>query len=368
VEAMGGTISVESTPGVGSKFTFELTFDTIDANDDTYEDKIVLNKLEKPAFEGEVLLCEDNLMNQQVICEHLTRVGLTVTVAENGKVGLDIIKNRIKMGDKPFDLIFMDIQMPVMDGLETTEKMHALNTSTDDKVFSTPIIALTANIMSDDKELYKKQGMNGYIGKPFSSQELWRCLMRYLTPVTIQKEKLHQTNLLENKLRRKLITIFVQDNKGKIDEIKEAIHTGDIKLAYRLAHTLKSNAAQLNKITLQQAAEEVEDSLKDGENLVTASQMEHLHIALDAAITELSPLVEETAAPASTEPLAALSVHKQLEELQFLLEKRNPECLLFIDCLRSIPGSDELIWQIEEFRFKDAIETLAKLKETLRDE
>ncbi|MCL2196938.1 MAG: ATP-binding protein [Treponema sp.] len=176
VEMMGGKLHVDSALGIGSKFSFEITFDTIDVqDDDLMREKIVFNELEKPDFDAEVLLCEDNYMNQQVISEHLKRVGIRTVVAENGKVGLDFIKKRIEKNQKQFDLIFMDMHMPVMDGLETS--MHITNLH-----LGIPIVAMTANVIYNDKDIYKKNGMNDCVGKPFTSQELWRCLMKYLTP------------------------------------------------------------------------------------------------------------------------------------------------------------------------------------------
>jgi len=176
VEMMGGTLHVDSALGIGSKFSFEITFDTIDVqDDDLMREKIIFNELEKPEFDAEVLLCEDNYMNQQVISEHLKRVGVTTVVAENGKIGLEFIKKRIEKNEKMFDLIFMDMHMPVMDGLEAS--MHITNLN-----IGVPIVAMTANVIYNDKDIYKKNGMNDCVGKPFTSQELWRCLMKYLTP------------------------------------------------------------------------------------------------------------------------------------------------------------------------------------------
>jgi len=177
VEMMGGQLALESAPGIGSKFSFELTFDTMDINEDDLPGTgIMFCELNKPAFRGEVLLCEDNTINQEVICEHLDRVGLKTVVAENGKIGVELVRSRMQKGEKLFDLIFMDMHMPVMDGLSATEKILELNTGV-------PIVAMTANVMPHDRELYKARGMNDCVGKPFTSQELWRCLMKFFTPI-----------------------------------------------------------------------------------------------------------------------------------------------------------------------------------------
>jgi len=356
VGMMGGKLSVLSTPGVGSKFSFELTFDTIDVDDEAIlEHKKAPINMRKPAFSGEILLCEDNSMNQQVITEHLARVGLKTVIAENGKMGVDMVRNRMDKKEKQFDLIFMDIHMPVMDGLEAAAKIHEIN-------IGIPIVAMTANIMSRDKELYKMNGMSDYVGKPFTSQELWRCLMKYFKPLDWQTEEESQNGQANDKLRQKLIHRFVEHNNGKIREITDAINAGDITLAHRLAHTLKSNAGQLNITLLQQVAEEVENNLKDGENLVTHQQLEVLERSLNTAIAELMPMNNNPDTSVNTESLDITEVRKLLEDLEPLLTDSDPECLMFVDGLRLIPGSERLIRQMEDFSFKSAIETLIQLK------
>jgi len=177
IEMMGGTLSVESVLGVGSKFNFDLVFDTINIVEEKKpEVKSTHKNIKKPLFKGEILLCEDNAMNQMVLCEHLSRVGIDTVIAENGKIGVELVKERVEKGSKMFDLIFMDMHMPVMDGIEASSEIIRLNTGI-------RIVAMTANIMSDDLEIYKTCGMDGCLGKPFTSQELWRCLLKYFTPI-----------------------------------------------------------------------------------------------------------------------------------------------------------------------------------------
>ena len=358
IDMMNGKLSVLSTPGVGSKFSFELTFDTIDADNETIleHNRAPIN-IKKPAFSGEILLCEDNSMNQQVITEHLARVGLKTVIAENGKIGADMVQNRMDKGIKQFDLIFMDIHMPVMDGLEASAKIKEMNTGV-------PIVAMTANIMSSDKELYEMSGMKDYVGKPFTSQELWRCLMKYFKPLDWQTENEAQYINADNGLRQNLINRFVDNNKGKFNEIIDAINAGDIKLAHRLAHTLKGNAGQLNMTLLQQAAGEVEKNLKDGMNFITPQQMEAFEMVLNATITELELVIHDSDLSAAvTEPLDNAAMCKLLEDLEPLLKDNDPECLSFVDKLKSILGSEELIQQMEDFNFKPAMETLIQLKD-----
>ncbi|MCL2051503.1 MAG: ATP-binding protein [Lachnospiraceae bacterium] len=178
VELMGGTLHVDSSYGIGSIFSFEIAFDTVETNENlTVRESVKIT--EKPSLEGLVLICDDNQMNQEVICEHLARVGLKTAVAENGKVGLEKVMERIEKGEAPFDLIFMDMFMPVMDGMEAASKIAALETGT-------PIVAMTANVMTSELKKYKENGMPDCLGKPFTSQDLWQILVKYLGDLRTQ--------------------------------------------------------------------------------------------------------------------------------------------------------------------------------------
>ena len=279
IEMMGGTLNVNSTPGIGSKFYFDLVFETIATSVDLLPEKnIILDEIEKPLFDGEILLCEDNTMNQQVIREHLTRVGLKTIIAENGQIGLDLIKERILKKKPMFSLIFMDINMPVLDGLEASSQIIDMNTGT-------PIIALTANIMSGDLEVYKESGMDSYLGKPFTSQELWQCLLKYLKPVNIpQKNTQVETDY---EFLNSLKLTFYREYHNKYKEIIASIEADDIKTANRIVHTLKSNAGIIHEFALQQTAADIEMLLKDGKNLTNGKDMEKLETGLNAVISKL---------------------------------------------------------------------------------
>jgi len=334
---------------------------------DMLKNKIVLDEIEKPSFEGKILLCEDNAMNQQVICEHLARVGLKTVVAENGKKGVEMVQNCLLKGEKQFDLIFMDMHMPVMDGVEASAKILELNAGI-------PIIAMTANVMYDDREIYRKNGIKDCICKPFTSQELWRCLLKYFTPVKHEDTHINtqpQTiNLLDADLefQKILQKFFVKNYQKKYEEIINALETGDIKLAHRLAHTLKGNAGQLGKKNLQQAAADVEKQIKDGKNLVSEEQLKILKNELDIVLNELSPLLEESAAKPEAgkmTPLEPKKARELIEELEPMLRMGSPESRKFLDSLRRIPESGELIQQIDDFDFETAAVTLARLKEKM---
>jgi CheY-like chemotaxis protein len=335
---------------------------------------------EQSVFEGDVLLCEDNKMNQDLICERLTKAGLKPTVVENGKKGVELVVFRARNGRKPFDLIFMDIYMPVMDGFEATAEIVKLNTGT-------PVIAISANNNTAEREHYIARGMSGCMSKPFTSQELSACLAKYLKPRTgsavnrVADEARGRNNTdtqSEERLRIKLIKNFLKINKTVFHKITRAIDEGDIKLAHRLAHTLKSNAGTLGKARLQKAAENVESLLVNEKNRVKESVLKILKTELDAAIEELAPFAVEDNYSAGKETEGTLGKEETMalfDELEILLDGGSTECLKLIGSLRLIPDSvrlltggsllPELIHQIEYFEFDKAMETFALIKQNM---
>jgi len=357
IELMGGELQVESMLGVGAKFSFELKFHAVNIDKaEEVESRIVFDDLVKPQFEGEVLLCEDNPMNQQVISEHLARVGLKTVVAENGRIGVDKVKERIRKGEKLFDLIFMDIHMPEMDGIEAAGHIFDLDTGV-------PIVALTANIMANDMQNYERSGMSECVGKPFTSQELWRCLMKHFKPISWKTEDAAQNEKNENEFRQRIINNFVRDNVNKTAEIQAAIDAKDLELAYRLVHTLKGNAGQLQKVLLQQAAGVVEGLLKGGDDQTTPYHLGILDAELKTVLTELRPMVTQTVTvDKGTAPLSDEQKDELFSKLEPLLADSNPESLDYIDELRSVPDTALLIAQLEALDFDLALNTLNDLK------
>jgi signal transduction histidine kinase/CheY-like chemotaxis protein len=173
VEKMGGTITVASKIGIGTTFTIELVRDCKQVNSqasisqETEDMKTILDG-------KKVLLCEDHPLNTLVATKLLEKVGITVVTAENGSVGVDVFA---ASEENEFNAVLMDIRMPVMDGLEATTKIRALNRQ-DAK--SVPIIAMTANAFAEDKTLSKSAGMNEHLSKPIEPQILYKTLADYI--------------------------------------------------------------------------------------------------------------------------------------------------------------------------------------------
>lgn len=171
VEQMNGTIELESKVGVGTTFTITIPFAI---------DRIAQNRkdegktLQNVDVSGKkALLVEDNELNQEIARMHLEDEGMIVTIAENGKEALEIFKN-----NKPgtFDYIFMDIMMPVMDGLEATRQIRALDRA---DARTIPILAMTANAFQDDVRQSMAAGMNAHLMKPVEREKLLEALSRF---------------------------------------------------------------------------------------------------------------------------------------------------------------------------------------------
>jgi len=359
LDLMGSNLDIESEPGAGTVISFELTLETTEKIPEMSETRNPIKELDKPTFEGEVLVCEDNHMNQRVIIDHLGRVGLKAEIAENGQIGVNKVRTRIDENMVPFDLILMDIHMPVMDGMEATRKIIQMGTRT-------PIVAMTANIMADDRESYKAAGMADYVGKPFTSQELWRCLLKYLKPVSFARTNKKEGRNIRTEFHKKLEDDFVASNRNRFSEIMNALDANNLTLAHRLVHNLKSNAGLIGKTTLQKTAAEVEKMIKGGKGEVTEAQMSVLRTELYTVLDELS--LNMTEATGNLQPAADLDVsvvRKMLDELEPLLKSGNPECRKMIDDLRAIPGSDTLVRQIEDYDFDAAAAVLSEMKKHL---
>jgi len=362
IELMGSILEVESKIGLGSKFSFDITFDTVDTVAELSKISAAMNINEKPVFEGEILVCEDNELNQIVVKDHLYKVGLKTVIAENGKIAFDIVSNRIEKGEKPFDLIFMDIHMPEMDGLEATKKIK-------EKGITAPVIALTANIMAYDRESYFNAGMCDCLSKPFTSHDLWACLLKYLKPVNMISLELRTDNTEEEEHRIELISTFVKSNQSTIKDLNNAIEKDDIKLAHRLAHTLKGVSGIVGMDTLAEAAQNVEQMLFKGNVEFINEKIKILKKELDNAFNEFIPQINDYAAIHKNKNKDIIYDKERslqlLDKLDSLLEADSFDSLSLVDDLSMIPGTGQLALQIENMKFKQARETLAAVRENL---
>ena len=169
VERMGGRVHLESVAGKGTKVTFQIHAGIADAIGDTLEQVANVSLRDNPCLR--VLVVEDETINAMVISAMLGKLGHEVELAVNGRLALK------KIGEYSFDCIFMDIQMPEMDGVETTKAIRA-TMDDDGKGRKIPIVALTAHAMKGDKERFIEAGMDDYLSKPVEMARLTAVLRR----------------------------------------------------------------------------------------------------------------------------------------------------------------------------------------------
>ena len=170
VDMMKGTIHVESELNIGTTFKVDLTFPIYNAVTaiENKEEKNILN------FKGKhILLVEDNELNAEIGMEILKTFDLDIDLASNGKECLTVLENK---PEKYYDVILMDVQMPVMNGYEATKAIRQLNNGN----ATIPIIAMTANAFEEDRQVAFKAGMNEHIAKPIDVEKLFAVLSKYL--------------------------------------------------------------------------------------------------------------------------------------------------------------------------------------------
>ena len=173
VDMMGGTIEVESQKGVGTEFIIRLELrlqaETGAANEEGAKQHSHAEGVAE--FAGKrLLLAEDNELNREIACMLLSKYGFVIDTAENGQEAVDLVA---ASAPDYYDLVLMDIQMPVMDGHEATRKIRSLENKVLAKV---PVVAMTANAFDEDRKAAKECGMNGFISKPINMQEVVQAL------------------------------------------------------------------------------------------------------------------------------------------------------------------------------------------------
>ena len=174
VELMGGAIGVTSTPGAGSTFWFEVPLPETTAPATGQRSPVPITGREgRPA---RVLLAEDLQTNQILVTAILTRAGHQVDVAENGALAVEAVQRA------DYDLVLMDVQMPVMDGLEATRKIRSL----EGKVANIPIVALTASVLEQDVEACRTAGMDDFVAKPIDADALLGAVARWVSPKPVE--------------------------------------------------------------------------------------------------------------------------------------------------------------------------------------
>ena len=339
-----------------------------------------------------VLLVEDNEINQEVAIGQLEDAEVFVDLAENGAEAVRMAR------ENDYDVVLMDMQMPVMDGIEATRILRS-----DARFQTLPIIAMTANALVSDRELCLQAGMNDHIAKPIDPDQLFGVLMRWIerpegdgagvrelsearaavvhTPAVADgpldidgidvKSALKRTG--GNRKRYvALLRRFAQQQASTVDEIRKALSMGDAATAERAAHSLKGVAGTLGATTLSETAAKAETAIKTGQGIDTA--LTSLFAGLGAAVRAIRAALPEEiptngGGGASRDPR---TVVKPLTQLKRLLETDDGEAADFmIDARSDLSGVltpteiETLSELVGDFNFEAALKCLSAITDRL---
>ncbi len=261
-----------------------------------------------PEFQGHILLVEDNVVNQQVATGLLRMMGCSLDVAINGVEAVD------KWHKYSYDLILMDIEMPVMDGLTAATSIREEEVL--QQVPYTPIVAVTANAMDGDRELYLGKGMDDYLSKPYSRQGLHKMLAHWLkeqAPLRLSDREVLQTMSIDTDLcdlniqqlntfddlqdekgqplLGSLIATYIENSNQIILELSEALKQKDFEEVRRLAHALKSSSGTLGLDKVHALSREIEQGCRMSQTQNTEAQYQLLVQANQTAQQKLEDLL-----------------------------------------------------------------------------
>ncbi len=285
VEKQGGEIQVESTLGEGSNFTFSLPFTILDTPVPAYA--MASHATLEEVFPLKILLFEDNILNQKLMEAVFAKTEHEVDLAINGEEGLKLLSG------KKYDLILMDIQMPILDGYQTTK---IIREEIDKEI---PIIALTAHSMQAEKEKCISHGMNDYLSKPISKKELIEKLAIWTERIGKINEKaesnsslkyisLNQLNELtqgDEGFQKEMIEVFMQQTEDTLQKISGYLQKGELEPIASLAHKLKTSFGILEASTRHLS--QIEYKAKAG------GPMEDITQSLDALKLQVHSIFKE---------------------------------------------------------------------------
>ena len=276
VNLLGGNIGVYSNPGLGSTFWFTFEAKVEKTNIQKAEKKPLQISLENEitgkTFSEAVLVVDDNLINREVAGEILSQYGCKVELANNGKEAIEHVRK------KHFDIIFMDIQMPGMDGIEATRKIKKLK-----KERLPKIVAMTAYAMKEDEEKFLKLGMDDYLPKPIRANDLIEKVSKWTEASKNQNGKKSIVNknfediinyeVLEQlkkyvgqDMLSSVYNEFEEETLEQLSACKKAISNNDWKGIQMLLHTIKGTSGTLGIEKVSEKAKEIESLLKKNSN------------------------------------------------------------------------------------------------------
>ena len=275
---MGGSVHVESIYGLGSKFSVEIPVEVVDEDaSHLQQQRENRNTFEEIEFSGRVLIADDNEANRELVKVFLSKFGVEYDTAADGLEALQLFsRNR-------YDLIFMDEQMPNMDGREAVEKIREYEKL--HNLRRTPVSAITANVIKGAKEYTLEHGFDDFLGKPIELSEFQRVLKRYLKPSTrkrksqknlrevvdasglrvkgIDKETLLKELALSEEELRMLLALFLKKRDTLLPQLQSAVAAREMPRIAKLAHNIKGSSGNFRLEEIQKAASEMEQMAKE---------------------------------------------------------------------------------------------------------
>ncbi len=391
---MSGEVGVFSQPGKGSTFWFTARMQRGIGIMPARPDTPLINAdtdLQRYHAGSRILLVEDNPINQEVALELLRDVGLSVDLAENGRIAVD------KARSTSYELVLMDIQMPEMDGLEATRAIRLLPDWQ-----TRPILAMTASAFEEDRRACLDAGMNDFVAKPVNPQVLYASLLKWLPfsrPTIISPVEERSTtgsgaadlaldsirlainaipgldveaglNVVRGKLANyvHLLKKFTDLHFNDASRVRAALAAGQLDEARLITHSLKGVAANIGASELRQRAADLENALKEkAEMPVLDALLETLEYSqaslLDALRKALPEVLPEQLAPADWVKLRAI-----VDELGAFLETADIEayerCKQHVSIIRSGLGplGNEIVQDIEAFAYPEALEKIGQAR------
>jgi signal transduction histidine kinase/DNA-binding response OmpR family regulator/HPt (histidine-containing phosphotransfer) domain-containing protein len=341
-----------------------------------------------------VLLVEDNEVNQQVATELLESAGAVVTIANHGGEAVKMLTEGPQ--PPPYDVAFMDMQMPEMDGITATKLIRQ-----DSRLQKFPIIAMTAHALVEERQRCLDAGMNDHVAKPIDPDALFSTLLRWAKPRPAVQTAEPQGALVRaveeaaipeiagvnvddglkrvagnKRLYRDLLTQFATKQGSASGEILSALASGDFKLAERIAHTVKGVAGNLGIVNVQSAAQNLEKAIREGHHESVHSLLDEFADSLSHQVTAMRIALQasEPAKPAEvqTTPFNEAEASDAIARLRTLLSASDGSAEEAFQDLQNkaksvVDGSqlEALRNLINDFDFEGALGKLNEISEVL---
>ena len=282
IELMGGKLTIKSEPNVGSSFSFTLKLDCGN-EEELLENEKELEPVKINSMDNvRVLLAEDQVFNQMVVQSMVEDWGFEIDIVDDGEKVIE------KLKEKSYDVVLMDIQMPVLDGVEATRRIR---NDFDKPICDTPIIAITANAYSDNHRKFIEAGMNDTISKPFKSQVLFHKIANslgmsssnFLHPtvnfsdvdsmLTMREEQLYDLSVLkgiskDNKQTvQKMLKVFIEKASEEMIQIKNSSEEQNWVHLAAVAHKMKPALAYLGMKPLEAKINEIQMNARNVKDL-----------------------------------------------------------------------------------------------------